>query len=197
VFEDSRHTSFPACRGWPVRPKVRRMLKRIVILYAVLGPVAGATLYVTMSMLAAVLEIRPDIFIPAQFIGATLAAQIDLLTWQIAVSAPVTLMPAVLTGWMTARRIIRDGDCPWWLSCGYGGVFSGGLGFIGLGLGHLLMPDLSSIPPVGGGSALIALIGFLGTLPCWWLGPYALRRAAYTNQAVRIHPPSAPASSPR
>jgi hypothetical protein len=150
------------------------MLRRIIILYGVLGPVAGATLYVGMSALASVFQLRPDIFLDPRFFGTTLLANLDLVTWQIAVSAPVTLLPALFTGWMTARKIERHDDCPWWLSCGYGGVFSGGLAIIGLGLGHLLMPHLTIIPPVLGGSALIALIGFVGTWPCWRLATAAL-----------------------
>ena len=145
------------------------MLKRIIILYGLLGPVAGATLYVVMSAFASVFQLRPDIFLDPRFFGTTLLANVDLVTWQIAVSAPVTLLPAVLTGWMTAQRINRHGDCPWWLSCGYGGVFSGGLAVAGLALGHLMLPHLAIIPPVAGGSALIALIGFVGTWPCWRL----------------------------
>jgi hypothetical protein len=149
------------------------MLRRIVILYGVLGPVAGATLYVAMSALASAFQLRPDIFLDPRFFGATLLANLDLVTWQIAVSAPLTLLPALLTGWMTARQVEREGHCPWWLSCGYGGLFSGGLAVIGLNLGHLLMPYLAIIPPVAGGSALIALIGFVGTGPSWWLAASA------------------------
>ncbi len=145
------------------------MLRRIIILYGVLGPVTGATLYVAVSALASVFQLRPDIFLDPRFFGATLLANIDLVTWQIAVSAPVTLLPALFTGWMTARRIERYGHCRWWLSCSYGSVFSGGLAIIGLSLGHLTMPHLTIIPPVLGGSALIALIGFVGTWPCWRL----------------------------
>jgi hypothetical protein len=149
------------------------MHKRIMILYGVLGPVAGATLYVAMSALASVLHLRPDIFLDPRFFGATLLANFDLVTWQIAVSAPVTLLPALFTGWMTAQRIEREGHCPWQLSSGYGGMFSGGLAIIGLSLGHLVMPQLTIIPPVFGGSSLIALIGFVGTWPCWWLATAA------------------------
>jgi hypothetical protein len=150
------------------------MLKRIIILYGVLGPVAGAALYVAISALASVFQFRPDIFLDPRLFGTTLLANLDLVTWQVAVSATVTLLPAVLTGWMTAQRIEREGHCPWWLSCGYGGVFSGSLAVIGLGLGHLLMPHLTIIPPILGGSALIALIGFVGTWPCWRLATAAL-----------------------
>jgi hypothetical protein len=149
------------------------MLKRIVTLYGVLGPVAGATLYVALSALASAFQFRPDIFLDPRFFGTTLLANLDLVTWQIAVSAPITLLPALLTGWMTTLRIERDGNCPWWLSCGYGGLLSGSLAIIGLSLGHLTMPHLTIIPPILGGSALIALIGFVGTWPCWWLATAA------------------------
>ena len=149
------------------------MLKRIIILYGVLGPVAGATLYVAVSALASVFQLRPNIFLDPRFFGTTLLANLDLVTWQIAVSAPATLLPAVLTGWITARRIERLAGCPGWLSCSYGGMFSGGFAMIGLGLGQLLMPHLTIIPPVLGGSALIALIGFVGTWPCWRLATSA------------------------
>ncbi len=160
------------------------MLKRIVLLYAMLGPVAGAALYVGLSALASAFHLRPDIFLDPRFFGATLSANLHLVTWQIAVSAPVTLLPALLTGWMTARRIAHATDCPWWLSCLYGGVFSGGLAMVGLGLGHILMPQLSIIPPVAGGSALIALIGFVGTWPCWRLATAA--SPAYRNSPQNL-----------
>ncbi len=150
------------------------MLKRIVILYALLGPVAGAALYVGLSGVASGFGVRPDIFLDPRFFGSTLFANLHLVTWQIALSTPVTLLPAVMTGWLTARRLERDGKCPWWLSCGYGGALSGGLALIGLGLGHLAMPHLTIIPPVVGGSALIALIGFIGTWPCWRLATTVL-----------------------
>jgi hypothetical protein len=149
------------------------MLKRIIILYGVLGPVAGAALYVAMSALASIFQFRPDIFLDPRFFGPTLLANLDLVTWQIATSAPVTLLPAVITGWMTAQRIERRGHCPWWLSCGYGGAFSGGFAVIGLSIGHMTMPHLTNIPPILGGSALIALIGFVGTWPCWRLATAA------------------------
>jgi hypothetical protein len=160
------------------------MLKRIIILYGVLGPVAGATLYVALSALASILHVRPDIFLDPRFFGTTLLANLDLVTWQIAVSAPVTLLPAVITGWMTVQRLERYGNCPWWLSCGYGGVFSGGLAIIGLSLGHLTMPHMTSIPPIIGGSALIALIGFVGTWPCWRLATAAF--PAYRNSPQNL-----------
>jgi hypothetical protein len=160
------------------------MPKRIIILYGVLGPVAGATLYVAMSALASVFQLRPDIFLDPRFFGATLLANLDLVTWQIAVSAPVTLLPALLTGWLSALRIERRGDCPWWLSCSYGSAFSGGLAIIALSLGHLLMPHLTSVPPVIGGSALIALIGFVGTWPCWRLATAAF--PAYRNSPQNL-----------
>jgi hypothetical protein len=144
-------------------------MKRIIVLYALIGPVAGAALYVALSALASAIQIRPDIFIDPRFFGATLSAHLHLVTWQIAVSAPVTLLPALLTGWLTTRQIMRQGHCPWWLSCTFGGLASGALAVIGLGLGHLTGPHGLAIPPVAGGSALIALIGFVGTWPCWRL----------------------------
>ncbi len=145
------------------------MLKRVIILYALLGPVAGAALYVGLSGVASSFGIRPDIFLDPRLFGTTISANLHLMTWQIAVSAPVTLLPAVLTGLKTAQRILRAGHCPWWLSCAYGAAFSGGLAILGLGLGHITMPEITRIPPVIGGSALITLIGFVGTWPCWRL----------------------------
>jgi hypothetical protein len=158
-------------------------MKRIVILYALLGPVAGAALYVALSALASAFQLRPDIFIDPRFFGATLSAHLHLVTWQIAVSAPVTLLPAVLTGWLTARQVVREGHCPWWLSSAFGGMTSGALAVIGLSLGHMTGPHGMAIPPVVGGSALIALIGFVGTWPCWWL---SARGPAYRSSPQNL-----------
>jgi hypothetical protein len=145
------------------------MARRLILIYAVLGPVAGALLYVGLSILAAALAIRPDVFLDPRLLGPTLIENFGVATWQIAMSAPVTLLPAALTGLTTARQMDRDGSCPGWVSCGYGALFSAALALPGLALGHLIMPQVAAIPPVIEGSALIALIGFIGTWPCWLL----------------------------
>jgi hypothetical protein len=159
----------PNYAGTPPRPTLDAMARRVILLYAILGPVAGAFLYVLMSALAAALGIGSGVFIEARQIGATLIDNLGLLWWQLAISAPFTALPAMATGWLSARQMEAEGHCPWWLSCLYGGLSSGILAIVGLGLGHLTMPQLTIIPPVAGGSALIALIGFLGTWPCWRL----------------------------
>ena len=145
------------------------MANRLVVTYALLGPATGALLYVALSAIAARAQVFPELFLDPGLFGPTFRGNLGLASWQIACSAPLTVMPALLTGLLTVRRIRKRGSCPWWLSCGYGGLASGALALPGLGFGHLLVGELIRIPPVIAGSALIALIGFVGTLPCWWL----------------------------
>jgi hypothetical protein len=158
------------------------MHARLILIYGLGGPVVGALLYVALSALAAGLGIRPDIFIEPRYFSATLARTFDLALWQILVSAPLTLFPAMATALLTLQRLRMTGTCPWWLSCLWGGVVSGVLALIGLSLAHATGPWGMPIPSVFGGSALIALIGFLGTLPCWGLA------VAMAAQAYRSSP---------
>jgi hypothetical protein len=158
------------------------MPARLLLIYGLCGPIVGALIYVAMSALAAVVDLRPDIFIEPRFFSATLARTFDLALWQILISAPLTLAPALLTGGLTLRRMRQVGSCPWWLSCVWGGATSGVLALLGLSLAHVTGPWNMPIPPIMGGSALIALIGFLGTIPCWGLV------AAMTAQVYRSSP---------
>ncbi len=77
---------------------------RIIGVYALLGPVVGALLYVALSALAGAIGIRSNVFIDAALLGST-AQTLNLAGWQIALSAPFSLAPAILTGWLTARRV--------------------------------------------------------------------------------------------
>ncbi len=139
---------------------------RIIGIYAVLGPVVGALMYVALSALAGAVGIRSNVFIDAALLGST-AETLGLAGWQIALSAPFSLAPAILTGWLTARRVARVGACPWWLSCLWGGIISGAGGFAALAAAKSGYPDLPIIPDPLPGAALIAFIGFVGTWPCW------------------------------
>ncbi len=143
-------------------------MARLVAIYAALGPVVGALLYVALSGLAGALGIRSNVFIDPALLGSA-ADTLGLAGWQIALSAPFSLLPAILTGLLTARRIEARGSCPWQLSCLYGGAISGVAGFAALAAARAGYPELAIIPPPLPGAALIALIGFLGTWPCWRL----------------------------
>lgn len=143
-------------------------MARIVGVYALLGPIVGALLYVGLSALAGALGLRSNVFIDPALLGSA-AETLGLAGWQIALSAPFSLMPAILTGWLTALRIAQEGACPWWLSCLYGGAISGLGGLAALMAAKSAYPDLPIIPPALPGAALIAFIGFWGTWPCWWV----------------------------
>lgn len=143
-------------------------MARLIAIYALVGPIVGAILYLAISALAGWLGFRTNLFVdPAMF--GTAAQNLGLAGWQIALSAPFSLAPALLTGWLTARRIERTGGCPWWLSCLYGGVISGIGGFAALAAARAGYPELTIIPPPLPGAALIGFIGFVGTWPCWQL----------------------------
>jgi hypothetical protein len=139
-----------------------------MLTYAVVGPVTGALFYVAISAAAAPLGLKTNLFLaPALF--EALSATAGLAIWQIAVSAPLSVMPALATGWLTWRRIEQDGACPWWRSCLYGALTSGPPGALFLWVSRLAAPaELTPIipHPLTGG-ALIGLIGFLGTWPSW------------------------------
>jgi hypothetical protein len=146
-------------------------MARIIATYALLGPIVGALLYIALSALAGALGIHSNVFIDAALLSSA-RETLGLAGWQIALSAPFSLAPAILTGWLTARRMARTGNCPWWLSCLWGGLISGIGGFIALAAAKAGYPDLPIIPNPLPGAALIAFIGFVGTWPCWRLvGP--------------------------
>ncbi len=143
-------------------------MARIIGVYALLGPIVGALLYVGLSALVGALGVRSNVFIDPALLGSA-SQTLGLASWQVALSAPFSLSPALLTGWLTARRIASQGSCPWWLSCLYGGVISGLGGFVALVAAKSGYPDLPIIPNPVPGAALIAFIGFVGTWPCWWV----------------------------
>ncbi len=150
-------------------------MARIIGIYAVLGPIVGALLYVALSALAGAVGIRSNVFIDAALLSST-AETLNLAGWQIALSAPFSLAPAILTGWLTAQKVAQEGGCPWWLSCLWGGVISGAGGFAALVAAKSSYPDLPIIPDALPGAALIAFIGFVGTWPCWWVAVFRRSR---------------------
>jgi hypothetical protein len=145
---------------------------KLRLIYAVVGPVAGALLYVAISAAAGAIGLRTNLVMDPALFRQALSGVAGAAGWQIAISAPLSLTPALLTGWLTWRRIARSGSCPWWLSCLYGALASGPPGALFLWAGRTAYPDLPIIPhPITGG-LLIGAIGFLGTWPCWRLATY-------------------------
>ena len=141
----------------------------LILIYALVGPVAGALLYVGFSAAAGAFGLRTNVFMDPDLFRQAMAQTAGAAGWQIAISAPLSLTPALLTAWLTLRRIERSGSCPWWLSCLYGGLLSGIPGFFFLWAARAAYPDMAMIPHPLPGGALIGLIGFLGTWPCWRL----------------------------
>lgn len=142
---------------------------RLFLTYAVVGPVVGALLYVGMSLAAGALGLRTNLFIDRAAIGLTAAEALGRAGWQTMATAPLSLTPALLTAWLTWRRIERGGVCPWWESCLYGALASGPPGVLFLWAARAAYPEMTIIPHPLLGGALIAFIGFVGTWPCWWL----------------------------
>ena len=136
-------------------------MARLIAIYALLGPVIGALLYVALSALAGALGIRSNVFIDSALLGSAVETM-GLAGWQVALSAPFSLAPAILTGWLTARRIDRTGGCPWWLSCAYGGAISGVGGWVALTAAKAGYPDLPIIPQPAPGAALHCVHRLLG-----------------------------------
>jgi hypothetical protein len=137
--------------------------------------VAGALIYVALSAAAAALGLRTNLFMNPGLFSWALAQGVGVAGWQIAISAPLSFAPALIVGLATWRHIASRGSCPWWLSCLYGALASGPPGTLFLWAARAAYPDLTIIPhPVPGG-ALIALIGFVGTWPCWRLATAAYR----------------------
>jgi hypothetical protein len=154
------------------------MINRLTLIYAVLGPIGGALLYVSFSMLAGQFGYGGALFMDPRSFGHGLSQNILATGWQIALSSPLSALPAVLTAMATNRAISSGGSCPWWKSCSYGAFFSGLLALPFLTLAGWQFGHEVVIPHPAPGSALIALIGFLGTWPCWLLaaqGPLPYR----------------------
>jgi hypothetical protein len=142
---------------------------RLILIYALVGPVVGALLYVGFSAAAGALGIRTNVFMDPGLFRQAMAQTAGVAGWQIAISAPLSLTPALATGWFTLTRIEKAGSCPWWLSCLYGALASGPPGVLFLWAARLAYPEMAIIPHPLPGGLLIGLIGFLGTWPCWWL----------------------------
>ncbi|MGL5116628.1 MAG: hypothetical protein ACRC7G_16190 [Beijerinckiaceae bacterium] len=141
-------------------------MRRTVLIYALLGPLAGALVYLALSVAARLLGATSNLFAPlAQ--GGEIAASLGAASWRIGPALLLTWMPAVLTGFATARVEQSQGSCAWWTSCLIGAVFSGAGGYALIALGRALYPEADFIPPPAPGAALIALVGFVGTWPCW------------------------------
>jgi hypothetical protein len=156
---------------------------RLILIYACVGPVVGALLYVGLSAAAGALGLRTNVFMDPDLFQQALTRTAGVAGWQIAISAPLSLTPALLTGWLTARRIETSGSCPWWESCLHGALTSGPPGVLFLWAARAAYPEMTIIPYPAAGGALIALIGFFGTLPCWWLAvnPLAAYRSSPQN----------------
>jgi hypothetical protein len=142
---------------------------RLILIYALVGPVVGALLYVGFSAAAGALGLRTNVFMDPDLFRQAMAQTAGVAGWQIAISAPLSLTPALLTGWLTARRIEKAGSCPLWASCLYGALTSGPPGVLFLWAARAAYPEMAIIPHPLPGGLLIGLIGFLGTWPCWWL----------------------------
>lgn len=142
-------------------------MRRTVLIYAVVGPVAGAALYLTISILARLLGSTSNLFAP---LGAGAELEISMaMAARIGPALLLTWLPALLTGLATAWIVEIRGQRAWWASCAIGGALSGVGGYALIAIGRSMLPDAAFIPPAAGGAALIALVGFAGTLPCWLL----------------------------
>jgi len=145
---------------------------RLFLTYAVVGPVAGALLYVAFSALAGALDWRTNLFIAPAALGASIVEGLSRAGWQIAATSPLSLTPAFATAWLTWRRVEREGSCPWWLSCLYGALTSGPPGALFLWAARAAYPEMTIIPHPLPGGCLIAAIGFVGTLLCYHIYVY-------------------------
>jgi len=143
---------------------------RLLLIYAVVGPIGGALVYVALSAAAGWAGWRTNLFMDSALFRQAMAQTAGVAGWQIAISAPLSLTPALITGWLTWRRIERAGSCPWWLSCLHGALTSGPPGALFLWAARAAYPEMAAIPHPLPGGALIGLIGFVGTWPCWWIG---------------------------
>jgi hypothetical protein len=151
-------------------------MRRTVLIYAMLGPLAGGLIYLLLSIAAHIMGVTSNLFAPLAQSGEV-AASLAAAGWRIGPALLLTWMPAVLTGYATARIAQARGDCPWWASCASGSAFSGVGGYALIALGRAMHPDATFIPTPASGAALIALVGFAGTWPCWL--------AAYRNSAQK------------
>jgi hypothetical protein len=143
-------------------------MRRTVLIYLTLGPLAGGSIYLIISIAAHLMGARSALFAPLAQSGEV-AASLAAAGWRIGPAVLLTWMPALLTGCATALIARKRGICPWWVSCGFGAALSGVGGYALIALGRSLHPDATFIPPPASGAALIAMVGFAGTLPCWML----------------------------
>jgi hypothetical protein len=102
----------------------------------------------------------------------------------------VGLLPAILTAFLTERKISKSGCCLWYQSAGYGALSSAlfiGAPFLFFGLVEAIRSgNISVFGPQTYLSGVPVILGFFGTIPVWYLtrARQAKLAAAFSESSV-------------